>query len=410
MKKHRFPKIIRRRYLIPIFCLLALFGFMPFAASAQSTEQNLPTPITAAEIGGRIAARDIGDARLTGYFYTFDGKQGDVFVNVLTTNFNGDIDIFTAGDLRPLAKITVYADSPTNETGRVIYLRQPVKLILRIEGRSPNDDAATFQIKFAGSFVASTAAAAADSPPEVKATNNPTDVRVNSVGTLIEVKPNPTPAAPPAVVAQTEKPVKIRKPKASARQKTPSTEETAKPALEQTAVVETTKPAAPETIQETPPIISETTPPVQETPVVENPVPVPTESEPKKSEIAEAVSPPSVAPTETIAEKPTETAPPFELENTAPTETAAPPAAVAKAESAAKKSREKKRINGIQPVPAAALENINLVILFKDGSKIERPMSEVFKFSVDKGILTVIAKDGAIGRYSILDVEKITVQ
>ncbi len=56
------------------------------------------------------------------------------------------------------------------------------------------------------------------------------------------------------------------------------------------------------------------------------------------------------------------------------------------------------------------LENIRLVILFKDGSIIERPMSEVFKFSVDKGLLTVISKTGTIGRYSILDVAKVTIE
>ena len=56
------------------------------------------------------------------------------------------------------------------------------------------------------------------------------------------------------------------------------------------------------------------------------------------------------------------------------------------------------------------LQNINLVILFKDGRTIQRPMSEVFRFSVDKGILTVISKDGTIGRYSILEVAKVTIE
>ncbi len=56
------------------------------------------------------------------------------------------------------------------------------------------------------------------------------------------------------------------------------------------------------------------------------------------------------------------------------------------------------------------LEHVNLIILFKDGTVIERPMSEVFRFSVDKAVLTVISKDGRIGRYSILDVSKVTIQ
>ena len=56
------------------------------------------------------------------------------------------------------------------------------------------------------------------------------------------------------------------------------------------------------------------------------------------------------------------------------------------------------------------LASINLVILFKDGNLIEKPMSEVFKFSVDKGVLTVALKDGSTSRYKIVDVEKVTIQ
>ena len=58
----------------------------------------------------------------------------------------------------------------------------------------------------------------------------------------------------------------------------------------------------------------------------------------------------------------------------------------------------------------ARLEKMNLVILFKDGAKIERPLSEVLRLSVDKGILTVISKNGSIGRYSILEIVKTTIE
>ena len=37
-----------------------------------------------------------------------------------------------------------------------------------------------------------------------------------------------------------------------------------------------------------------------------------------------------------------------------------------------------------------------------------RPMSEVLKFSVDKGVLTVITRDGTV-TYPILDVAKVTI-
>ena len=68
----------------------------------------------------------------------------------------GQIDIFTADGLRPLTKIVIFADAASNETGRIVYLRRPERLLLRIQGRTPNDDAAAYRIKFAGSFVAAT--------------------------------------------------------------------------------------------------------------------------------------------------------------------------------------------------------------------------------------------------------------
>jgi hypothetical protein len=37
-------------------------------------------------------------------------------------------------------------------------------------------------------------------------------------------------------------------------------------------------------------------------------------------------------------------------------------------------------------------------------------MSEVLRVNVDKGILTIVSKDGTIGRYSILDVSEMTIK
>ena len=51
-----------------------------------------------------------------------------------------------------------------------------------------------------------------------------------------------------------------------------------------------------------------------------------------------------------------------------------------------------------------------LIILFKNGNKFERPMSEILRFTVDKGILLVFPKKGDIGRYLLLDIAKITVE
>ena len=373
--------------LAKILCIFCLFGGLIVSANAQSTNQSSPTLITTNEISGRIPARDLGDARLTAYFYTFDGKQGDVFINVVTANFNGDIDVFTADNLRPLTKITVYADSPNSETGRVVYLRQPVKLILRIEGRTPNDDAATFQIKFAGSFAPSTAIAETDAAPEVKS-NNETDVRVNSVGTIIEIKPKPTPTPKP-VVAKVEKTPKTKKPKVVAEVK-PETENKPPVAAEQNDVKEITPQ---ETIAET-----ETKPTAPPETIVEN--------EPKKDENLEESLIPTVVVAEETIKKDDETVKKADAEKKDKVKTEAEKEEPV----AAKEPEKKKKSNAVKPVPSAALENINLVILFKDGSKIARPMSEVLKVGVDKGVLTIISKDGATGRYSILDVEKMTIQ
>jgi aminoglycoside 6'-N-acetyltransferase I len=96
MKKSK----LKNKSLRILFCILHL-AFLTSAISAQSTNQSYPTAITSNEITGRIAARDIGDARLTSYFYVFGGGQGDVFINVQTSNFNGDVDVFTQGNLKP---------------------------------------------------------------------------------------------------------------------------------------------------------------------------------------------------------------------------------------------------------------------------------------------------------------------
>src|SRR5688500_7309944 len=176
------------------FRIVVVLFLAAVAVTAQSTNQNSPTPVTSTEISGTIKARDVGDARLTSYYYQLDSDQGDLFINVVTRNFTGDIDLFTLSGLRPLTKIVVYADFAESETGRVIYFRKSEKMILRVQGRTPGDDPATFRIKFAGSFVASTLPEPAAEPslPSVTAKNE-SGIRVNSVGTIVEVIPKATP-------------------------------------------------------------------------------------------------------------------------------------------------------------------------------------------------------------------------
>ena len=300
-----------------------------FVANGQSRDQNFPTAVTANEIIGSIKARDMGDSRLTSYYYVFDGGQGDIFINVVTKNFNGDIDVFTKDSLRPLTKIVIYADTSLNETGRLVYLRKSERLILRVEGRTPNDDPATFRIKFGGSFIAITNQKEV-APPTLEAADNESKSPVNSVGSILEV-----PAKTAAATKDTKKPIPAEK---------------AKPKVEVTEDNNTAKTAN------------------------KKPIVVIEEKKPEETSVPESL--PAVKP----AAKGTKT-----------TTKAKPPA-----------SRAEKK-----PDPLAS---IRLIVVLKDGSVIERAMNEVSKFSVDKGILTIVGKDGRLSRFSILDVAKVTIE
>lgn len=330
---------------------------------AQSTNQDFPTPVTTNEVSGTIKPRDIGDPRLTSYFFQLDGSQGDLFVNIVTRNFSGDIDIFTQTGLRPLTKIVVYADLAEHETGRVLYLRKPEKMILRVQGRTPGDDPASFRIKFAGSFVASTQAEPGGEPtlPSLTAKNE-SGIRVNSVGTIVEVIPKatPTPAPVEAVATSDERTQPV------------------KPEAERKRDEETSANATASTTDE------------------------------KK---------PAVVVTENIPEDPATSPPPPRTtargRRRTPPKAADPTAKVPPPSSTTTTNRNRRgRTPPPEPEPKAPdpMEKVNLVILFKDGTTITRPMSEVLRFTVDKGVLTVIAKDGSIGRYSILDVAKVTIE
>ena len=56
------------------------------------------------------------------------------------------------------------------------------------------------------------------------------------------------------------------------------------------------------------------------------------------------------------------------------------------------------------------MAGINLVIHFKDGSRIDRPMTDVLRFAVERAVLTVISKNGTIGRYNMIDVSRVSIE
>src|SRR6188474_704979 len=72
------------------------------SACAQSTDIASPTAVRTNEVLGTIAARDIGDPRLTDHFYAFSGRPGDLLITIDSRNINGDVDVFTTSGLRPL--------------------------------------------------------------------------------------------------------------------------------------------------------------------------------------------------------------------------------------------------------------------------------------------------------------------
>ena len=333
-------------WLVTLLCVA--FGII--GVNAQSTNVNYPTAVTTNEINGKIAARDIGDSRLTTHYYVFNGKQGDIFVKILTSNFDGDIDIFVADTLRPITKISVYSDNSA-ETGREIYLRKSEKLILRVEGRTPGDAPATYSIKFDGSFLAVAAPKkGTEEPklPEVKAQPE-SAIKVSSVGTIIK--------APPKKIA----PLKTTAAKTSAK----------------IPAGTTTVPKPVSTVEEK----------------VDKKELVLTEGLSDSGETTTAESQPTTSEKANSSKKKN---------------------ATTKKTDSATKANPKPVVKTPKVIAAeelkAILEKMNLVILFKDGAKIERPLSEVLRFSVDKGILTVISKNGTIGRYSILEIVKTTIE
>lgn len=355
------------------YCFVIIFQLIcAFSILAQSTNIEYPTPISSGEINGKISARDIGDSRLTSHYYVFDGKQGDIFIDIETNNLNGDIDVFVENGLKPLTKISLFAENTPTQTGRELYLRKAERMILKIEGRSPNDDPATYKIKFSGSFVTIAKNSVKEEPkaPRIK-TETDSDVVVNSVGTIIETKVK---EPEPEKVAKTTKPKssKIKNTK-SEPASTPKADSTIKPKTSTAAKNEPkTKPIKKETEEQT-----------------VKPEVVVTDNLPKNTAKGESVEK-EPAPKTTTAKKTTASKKNTSVKNT-------------KNSAATKKAQQNEEI-------AKALENIKLVVLFKDGATLESAMTDVLRFGVDKGILTIVKKDGSIGRYSIVEISKISVE
>lgn len=220
-------------------CLLLLTATL---VSAQSIDPNAPSPVRSNTVSGNIAARDLGDSRLTDHYYAFTGVPGDLLITIQSQNLNGDVDVFTVGSLRPLLKLTLYAEV-TNPVTKSIYLRQRQDLILRIEARSPNDDEGTYRLSFGGSFqpiVGGPEITEAETPST--ATTEPgrrTGKRVSSVGARLP-EPEPTPVTEVAATPTPEptpEPTPVAKPVETPKETAEKSPEStaAKPATTRTA-------------------------------------------------------------------------------------------------------------------------------------------------------------------------------
>lgn len=343
-----------RKKVLAALVLPVLLWAVAETARAQSPDQGLPTPVLANEINGKIAPLDLGDPRVTRHFYAFEGTPGDLLITIDSRNLNGDMDIFTAVTFRPLTKTSIYASSQSPEVTKGIYLRTRQILILRVEARTPNDEAGTYHVRFGGSFapfsggipVAENTESERDSAAPTRGTK-----RLSSVGATIAepVVETPTVTAKPK---PGEKPAEetdaARKAAAAKARPTRSTARNSR--------VRTPRPARPK--------------------------PAKPDAEPAKN---------SEAKTEEVK---TEEA---KKEAGAGEEKAAPDPV--KSETPAKPSTQ-----GI-PLPGA-----HLIIESKDGTRIDRPMSTVRRVIVEGGLIVIVLKTGKIERIPMSAVARMAIE
>lgn len=331
--------------------LLAAFAIP--RVHAQSGDQNLPTAVLSNEINGTIRALDLGDSRLTRRYFAFEATPGDLNVTVNSRNLNGDVDIFTAVTFRPLTKISIYAGTIPPEVTKSLYFRTRQILILRIEARTPNDDAGTYRITFGGSFQPfSGGIPVAENSEE----SNPEKAREGNAELLSSV--GATLPKPPVEIAE-EKPTEPPVEKAEEKPVTPAP----------TARRNTTRTPPPPRrgTRRAPARTTRTTPPKTENPKTEN-APARTE-EPAKTEEPKAEEPKPTETGETKAEEPVALKP------------------------------------SIKEGAGA-----RLVIEQTDGTRIERPMSTIRRVIVETNAIVIILRTGRIERIQMSAVAKMAIE
>ncbi len=350
-----------------VLCVVVSTGF------AQSSDQSLPTPVLTSEVNGTIAPLDLGDSRVTRHFYAFDASPGDLIITTDSKNLNGDIDVFTAVTFRPLMKTTMYANTQMPEVTKSIFLRVHQILILRIEARTPSDEAGSYHIRFRGSFepfsggipVAEATESTAESPRSSRGTK-----RVSSVGATI--------AEPPAeATAKTEPtPAPVSEPRAVA---TGPETENSKPATEGPRKAQVPKSTTAKTTARSTPRNSRRRTPARSKPA----------SQPKES-------------AETSANK-SETEPAKESD-TVKKET--PGGGKSNAAVSKTTATPEQPAQETTPPPTG----VRLVIEQKDGTKIDRPMSTVRRVVVEGNVIVIVLKTGRIERVPMSAVTRMAIE
>ena len=355
--------------------LLALAG----GASGQSNNADAPTPVFAGEIAGRIAPLDLGDPRLTRHFYAFRAQPGDLEITVESENLEGDIDLFTA-TMRPLTKVTLYAGLNSRVT-KTVFFRSADSLILRVQGRTPNDADGSYRIHLGGTFLAALPSAASDASPEsAEARPSPSPRapqpgvrRVNSVGARIEEPRTEAAAAPeltPPTSTEPTAPAPVRTPRgASARNRTSTNRRgaagrapspAARPAAERAETTGGERASA-----EVPAAGSERTATTARTNRGRTRAPRPTSRATESRDGGAAPNAPR---------------------------TSAPSRA--------------------EPAPAAGLElpGARLVLELADGERVVREMSEVRRVTVERGMIVIVRKSGEIERRPMASVLRMSIE
>jgi hypothetical protein len=325
------------------------------AVSAQSVDLSAPSPVQTNEVTATIVARDIGDARFTDHYYTFIGNPGDLLVTVQSQNLNGDIDVFTAVGLRPLLKVTVYAEISSQVT-KSIFLRARQELILRVEARTPNDDSGSYRIAFGGSFEALAAKGEEPATPaEATAATAPKGRRVTSAGARIK-EPEPPPVEVATATPEPTPAVETEKPKETTTPTTPAPRESRRRAGARRS----------------------------------NPRTRPTPTEDTRTDVAAAEE----KKTEATETKPPETAEPTPKPR------------------ATKRSTTRARPTKPTEVESAVQEPETgpwLIIETAEGTFVNRSMSTVRRVMVENGQVVVVGKDGVSQRIPLASVVKMTI-